>query len=597
MGKSPSEFGKLLKKAIANIAENQDETRRSVQDRLGLALGRTGVSPIDYWERGYVPSRMEDIEKLAQELVRQKGITEKNHLLKFLNSANYPNVNQLYSELLPALSYEEQALSFTHPHHIDWGEAPAQSNFSGRTQEIQRAEKWIALERCRVVAFLGIGGIGKTMFAAKVAQQVSNQFDYVIWRSVREAPPLKTILDEFVRFLSDQQVHSLSNDVDAQIAGLLEYLRKYRCLLILDNLEAVMQVGKQAGHYRDGYDGYGRLIQVLGESAHHSCLLLTSREKPKELALFDEDSPMVHCYTLSGLEPADLQTILKDKSIEGSENDWAETIRLYGGNPLALKVIAGTIQNLFNGKLGDFLAEGGTVFGDIRNMLDEQFGRLTLLEQNIMYWLTVERQAAAIDTLHSNLILPHSRADLLDTLNSLQNRSLVEGTSSGFTLQNVVMEYMTNRLIAKALDEITHQRIELTPTLALSKATSRDYIRENQLRLIVKPLAEMLLTGWGPQGVETHLKERLELLQKHYGQKPHYDASNIINILNSLEVDMHGYDFSGMAIFKTLTWKTQILAALYLTGATLPRSLAVFFVLHLAPQESISPEERKPAKS
>ena len=548
MKKSSSEFGKALKKAIANIAVNQDKNKQFVKHELGVSLGRTGDSAIQYWQKGHIPSKVEDIEKLAQVLVRHKGITEKTHLLKFLASSGYPNFSKFYDELSPELSQEE-TLSFIDATRQDWGDAPTHNKFFGRTQEIQRAEKWIAIDHCRVIAFLGIGGIGKTMVAARVAQQVSSQFDYVIWRSVRETPPLKTILEEFVGFLSDYQVTNLSNDIDTQFTELLEYLDKYRCLLILDNLESIMEMGEQAGFYRDGYDGYGRLIQMMTETAHHSCLILTSREKPKELALLDEDSLIARCCKLSGLAPAALQMILKDTPIEGSENEWAETVRLYGGNPLALKVIAGTIQNLFDGKLADFLAEGGTVFGDIRNVLNEQFNRLSFLEQNIMYWLTVERESITIDALYNYLILQCSPESLLAVINSLRNRSLVEETSSGFTLQNVVMEYMTDRLITQCFDEMNRHSIELTPTIALMKATSKEYIRENQLRLIVNPLAQMLLTAWGSQDLEKYLKERLKLLQKHYGQKPNYDASNIINILNSLEIDINGYDFSNMAIW------------------------------------------------
>ena len=71
--------------------------------------------------------------------------------------------------------------------------------------------------------------------------------------------------------------------MDDQLTQLITYLRERRCLLVLDNIEAVLRGGDEAGHWCKGYEGYGRLIKRLGEAQHQSCLLLTSREKPKEV--------------------------------------------------------------------------------------------------------------------------------------------------------------------------------------------------------------------------------------------------------------------------------------------------------------------------
>ena len=67
--------------------------------------------------------------------------------------------------------------------HEDWGEAPRDRQCYGRDQELARLEQWIVHERCRVVAVLGIGGIGKTTLAVNVVQQVKEEFHYIFWRS------------------------------------------------------------------------------------------------------------------------------------------------------------------------------------------------------------------------------------------------------------------------------------------------------------------------------------------------------------------------------------------------------------------------------
>ena len=117
--------------------------------------------------------------------------------------------------------------------------------------------------------------------------QIADHFPYVIWRSLRNAPPIDEIVADWIRILSDQHLVDLPVGIDRQITLLLEYLRQNRCLLILDNLEAILQEGAGAGLYRPGYEGYGELLRRVGESQHQSCLLLTSREKPRDVAILE----------------------------------------------------------------------------------------------------------------------------------------------------------------------------------------------------------------------------------------------------------------------------------------------------------------------
>ena len=49
----------------------------------------------------------------------------------------------------------------TSPHLMkDWGEAPESQIFYGRTAELATLSKWTLQNQCRLVALLGMGGIG-----------------------------------------------------------------------------------------------------------------------------------------------------------------------------------------------------------------------------------------------------------------------------------------------------------------------------------------------------------------------------------------------------------------------------------------------------
>src|SRR5262249_50686593 len=144
----------------------------------------------------------------------------------------------------------------------DWGEAPDGMRFVGRGSELALLRHWVLDERCRLVALVGMGGIGKTRLAARLAQDVAPSFERGDWRSVRNAPPVTDWLAGAIGFLSDHQLLPPESEVE-QVRVLLDLLRGRRCLLVLDNSETLFEPGQREGCYRAGMDGYGRLLEAV----------------------------------------------------------------------------------------------------------------------------------------------------------------------------------------------------------------------------------------------------------------------------------------------------------------------------------------------
>ncbi|NMG19762.1 NACHT and WD40 repeat domain-containing protein [Brasilonema bromeliae] len=453
--------------------------------------------------------------------------------------------------------------------YLDWGDATFILVFYGRTEELTTLQQWILDERCRLVLLLGMGGIGKTALSVKLAQQIQEDFEYVIWRSLREAPPINTIVANLIQVLSAQQEteNNLPEKLSEKISRLVYYLQNNRCLLILDNVESILRSGSRAGQYREGYEGYGELFRQLGEANHQSCLVLTSREIPQEVALLKGQTLPVRSLQLSGLKVNEGQEILKVKGLSAAEEEWKAIIKLYTGNPLALKMVATTIVDVFDGNVTEFLQQNTAVFGDIRDILDQQFERLSDLEKEIMYWLVINREPVSLSELREDIVLPIPPQKLLEALESLIRRSLiekatlreelrstpmlVEKSAATFTLQPIVMEYVTQVLIELVCEEIVTENIKLFRYHALMKATAKDYIREGQIRLILQPVIDGLLTVLrSKRSIKNQLTKILVRLREESPQEPGYTAGNILNLLCHLKTDLSGYDFSHLAVWQ-----------------------------------------------
>ncbi len=433
----------------------------------------------------------------------------------------------------------------------DWGEAIDTSVFYGRTDELARLQQWLVPDRCRLVTVLGIGGVGKTALSVRLAEQVQPAFDSVIWRSLRNAPPLPQLLTDLILFLSEQQAVGCANSLEQQLNQLMEQLSSARCLLVLDNVESILRSGERAGRYREGYEGYGQLFRRIGDERHQSCLVLTSREKPLGLSTREGCHLPVRSLRLSGIALADGIEILKTTGLGQSELETRQLVEHYTGNPLALKIAATTIQALFGGRVSEFLAQDTVVFGDIWELLEQQFDRLSGLEKQVMHWLAIHREWCSLPDLREDIVPTVSQRQLLEALESLQARSLIETQAGFFSQQPVVMEYITERLVTQFQAEIASQDLELFNSHALIQAQTKDYIRDAQIRFILQPVLEQLFSVFkSPSNLTQHLTQLLAKLQQDRPAQANYAGGNLLNLFCQLQTDLAGYDFSGLTVWQ-----------------------------------------------
>jgi len=337
---------------------------------------------------------------------------------------------------------------------LDLADAPHISSLSDRTSELATLEKSIVQDKCNIAAILGISGIGKTALSLHLLQKIQHNFECVIWRSLRHSPPLETTLKNLIQFIANQYPPNpplprggeegfLPSSIPDRISLLMEYLRKNRCLIILDDVQTILSSRQLAGNYRPECENYSILFRQIGETTHNSCLILNSWEPPREItALKGENSP-VCTLQLKGIS-ATATEIFRQKSLLNPEQ-WENLINAYEGNPLWLKIVATTIQELFRGRVAEFLKYDMLFLGEeLAATLHPQINRLSELEKKLISRLSREANPVSIEQLLKDAEL--SPSELFDGLQSLGRRSLVEieeqENETLFNLCPVVRQYV-----------------------------------------------------------------------------------------------------------------------------------------------------------
>lgn len=412
------------------------------------------------------------------------------------------------------------------------------SAFQGRVEELSALQQWILRDRCRLVAVLGMGGIGKTALAAKLVELVKDRFDCVIWRSLLSDPFLETAITDILQYLLPS-TDNLPERINERISLLINEMRSRRCLLILDNVENILQKGELVGQYSPEYEGYQDFFRRICEEPHQSFLVISSQEKPENLGFLTTDTYPARALVLGGLNAKDGREIFQSQNLS-DEPQWNDLIEIYKGNPLALKIVATTIQYLFNGQVANFLKRRTLLPKDIRNLLSNQFQRLSSLEQELMYWLAIKPSPLNLELLYNLQWLPISFSELADAIESLGQRFLIEKAIESeqvvFSLQPVVKEFLVESFIESATQEIVEAiKIYNIEELKLLRSHAVSSTKNSPNFILASVKDKLLRLFKSPSRLRDYLHKLLSELKRESSPEIGYAADNIVALLAKIE--------------------------------------------------------------
>ena len=386
-----------------------------------------------------------------------RSILEKFHFSHISNTGNdFVNINSNHINICgenkqsptpknkssPTLIDQNQ--NNTNPeNYYDLSEAPDLYPLCDRHSEVTTLKQLILQNHSRIITILGLTGIGKSTLTVELIAQIKNKFDYIIWRNIDNYSSCESLQINILKFLSQtdftsQKKEKISNSQTIN-NQLIDYLRKYRCLLIFDNLQEIFASGKLAGTYLQEHENYGKFFQQIATLSHQSCLLLLSQEKPKIISTNN------HCHTLKidGLGKSAV-AILKDINLTDEEQS-LELINLYSGNPLWLNIIADAVEDLFNGNIAQILSCPSIYLGDLEPILDKYFQRLSELEKQVILWMA--SQETAVDIYNTSPDFPLLHSDLWKGIQSLKRRCLVIKQDNLFALLAVLKQYIISNYL------------------------------------------------------------------------------------------------------------------------------------------------------
>lgn len=324
-------------------------------------------------------------------------------------------------------------------------------NFIGRGEEIAQIINNLDFPNCRLISIVGIGGIGKTQLALKIANQCA--YDYIDGvHFVFPTPDAEN--DDIIQKIGySLQLHH-EERVDQAI---IRYFRDKHILLVIDNAELFL--------------GNINFLNELLMYAKQLKILVTSREilniqgewviKLDGLPVpsLDTAIEIANTYDSIQLFHSIASQVSKEFEIEKHLKEIIQICHIVGGSPLAIQIAAHWVQLLSPYQILekiqetlDFLKTSSRDIPErhrsIRAVLDNSWELLSESEQRILMSLSVFQGGFSQEA--AEFI---ADTDLSD-FSELSNKSLIlSHPHSRFVLHDFVRQYAYDKLLKSDLLE------------------------------------------------------------------------------------------------------------------------------------------------
>ncbi|MBD2293082.1 AAA family ATPase [Anabaena sphaerica FACHB-251] len=429
-----------------------DDLQQKIIEELFKGKTYKQIANIYDYDEGYIGDESRKLFKILSESLNEDikknnfcSTLERVYIKSSPNSLNIYNIhgnnNSFYHTKTsdqPNKKYQESNINTqSKPAYHDLTLAPKIHNFYGRKKDLEYLSNWILNQHTPLISVLGLSGIGKTTIVKRFVDINLQQFEVIIWRSLKFPKSLNLLIDDLLNVCKQEP----KEIIDDKLKQLFDILKDKRCLIILDDLENIFIHRQYSGKYKHEHQDYQTFLQMITVIEHQSSIILISQEKCQEMISLDSELYPSHCLELSGLGDAATE-ILKNQGLKNQEV-WLELINLYETHPKYLHYISILIKDVFQGEVSEFLQERCLILTeDIKSQLDVMWMKLTDVEKQIMVKISQQDQPVSRNGLKASLSL--SSTDIINGLQSLTRRFLLtklESDEKLFHLSPILREY------------------------------------------------------------------------------------------------------------------------------------------------------------
>jgi hypothetical protein len=230
----------------------------------------------------------------------------------------------------------------------------------------------------------------------------------------------------------------ISRNTSIAIDKTTEYLKEKRCLLILDDADAILE-NRSTNKNNPLIADYIEFFDRLNSVEHNSCCLIILEQKVVDYKFNYQQ------LTIKELDWQSCQMIFAKDELKGSPIDWERLVHKYSGNPQYLKSIVPTIKSVFDGNIARFLDANILLYDRTEKLIAEQLERLSPEEMTLIMCMAAEGKALTLEQLLAHFKGKISDRQLLKTVDRSLNKCLVVVKHGRFVLSDLVAEYMIDR--------------------------------------------------------------------------------------------------------------------------------------------------------
>lgn len=300
----------------------------------------------------------------------------------------------------------------------------------------------------KLIELVAVGGFGKSLLATWLFHRVKDGFDRSLWLNFRKVPTF----NEFARWVL-QEIGFLIDDPrvtdKALITELTYRLTEKRCLLVLDQLEAVQE--------SQDAESFGAFLLAWQQRGHKSVVVITTRSS---IVVATEAS---YRFDLPGFTEAEGADFL------GRQGIWAEEegavgdlLRSAEGHPLLLGLAVSWLRQEAGGKIdwagleffeGLFRWYKGDAEAKVEEIFTRLFENLPERLQKLLLGVVVYRDAFGLEMAREMLVDVE-----LEDLRFLEDAFFLLAWGNQWLLHPLLGRLMRKALLATDKKQESHQR-------------------------------------------------------------------------------------------------------------------------------------------